>query len=52
MHEETLWWADDGRRAVVVRPHQPLVVATVNSLAEEASVPPFEDQSPIKSAQA
>jgi hypothetical protein len=51
MHEEKLWWADDGRRAVVVRPHQPLVVATVNSLAEEASVPLFEDQSPIKSAQ-
>jgi len=52
MHEETVWWADNGLRAIVVRPHQPLVVATVNSLAEEASVQLFEDQSPIKSAQA
>jgi hypothetical protein len=51
MHEEKLWWADDGRRAIVVRPHQPLVVATISSLAEEASVPLFDDQSPIKSAQ-
>jgi hypothetical protein len=51
MHEESIWWADDGRRAVVVRTSQPLAVATVDTLAAEASVPLGEDQSHIKSAQ-
>jgi hypothetical protein len=51
MHEERIWWADDGRRAVVVRTSQPLAVAAVDTLAAEASVLLAEDQSHIKSAQ-
>ena len=51
MHEETLWWADDGRRAVVVKTTQPLIAASVDKLAEDARVPFVEGQSHVQAAQ-
>jgi hypothetical protein len=51
MHEETLWWSDDGRRTVVVKATQPLVAASVDTLLEDARVPLVEGESQIKAAQ-
>ena len=51
MHEEQIWWADSGVRAVIVQPTQPLAAASVSTLAELALPLPLDSQSEVQAAQ-
>jgi hypothetical protein len=51
MHDESRWWADDGRRAVVVQATQPLAVASVDLLKRQALPESLEGRSVVQASQ-
>jgi hypothetical protein len=51
MHDETIWWADAGARAVVVEPTQPLAAASVLTLQRTPLPDSLEGRSEVRSAQ-
>jgi hypothetical protein len=51
MHDEAIWWADDGARAVVVEPAQPLAAASVVTLRLTPLPESLEGRSEVRSAQ-